>query len=194
MQSKAERSLMKLQEKSAASAARKAEAEADTADAVRDATVQAKWAEADQRSSVAWGERLRAPAASEKDRRTTDLVGEQAITEQTLRDFRRGLIEQQTAAASASAGELNSRREYNRQRALQTERGQPEYLVGEEGGKIWRATDKGIETLGSGVGAVLRNLPRGRSIDFSAKQVGKRRPRPTPTSPVGKNAPKRKRR
>lgn len=198
MSQKSQRDLMKVQEKTAEAAARKADAEADTAEVLRDsqrAELDARArghdasaglnsakevTENDNREGLVRLTHRRgtqAQASAEADMQRKFLTYEQRITERDLREYRRRLMDRQSAAADASAYE-------RRQRGLSVERDQPEYLVGEEGGRVWRGANKGIETLGSGARAAVGLVPRGRSIDVSAKRVR----RPTPTSPVGKNS------
>jgi len=179
------RKLQKHQEGLVVAQERKAEAEADTAEVLRDsqrAELDARArghdasaglnsakevTENDNREGLVRLTHRRgtqAQASAEADMQRKFLTYEQRITERDLREYRRRLMDRQSAAADASAYE-------RRQRGLSVERDQPEYLVGEEGGRVWRGANKGIETLGSGARAALGLVPRGRSIDFSAKRV-----------------------
>lgn len=165
----ATRKLQKHQEGLVGAQQRKAEAEATTAEAIRDAqkaALEAKAAEDQAQADTHNQNRDNVVAKTRSEYERTAAEGQLAAQR---RD--RGFTDAQIRDMNSRAGAADASAYEHRQRGLQVERDQPEYLVGEEGGRVWRGANKGIETLGSGARAALGLVPRGRSIDFSAKRV-----------------------
>lgn len=172
------RSLAQAQSTSAKAMARKAKAEAETAEAIRDAQVAAMRAKGTRDQAEAdftSGARTDLThAQKERAWQSRNLDFERTTSERALRLARKWMIEAQAGASEASAAERHAR-------ATSIERDMPEYIAGEEGGKVIRGAERAVGILGDAMPSVrtlrtLRNFAkpkRKRETRTSAKEVQK---------------------